>query len=87
MSRIRGQGGEFAAESGRDSVVDEAVRRTDVVLSAKAPRYISSGERPSSKPMFNGNTRMRVSVPGASKMYMTLGGKKSMERLREFEWL
>lgn len=84
MPCVGGQGAEFAAE---DSVVMVAALKVTRRPLPKSPRYIPSVTMTASSNVSVGNTKPRARVPGASKAYMTLGGKKSMERLREFEWL
>lgn len=74
-------GAEAAAEGGRDGVIVFPAFKGFGGSRVKLPQYT----RPRAGTTNDG--RARVRVEGATKAWMTLGGKKSKERLGEIEWL
>jgi hypothetical protein len=87
VSRVGGQGAEFAAESGRLGVVAGPGRKRGGTLRIEIPRSPSYRKETVEAARSSSGTRAKVTVPSASRAYLTLGGGKSVERLKQFEWL
>jgi hypothetical protein len=87
VPRVGSQGAKSAAESGRVGVVAAPGRERGGTLRIEIPRSPSYSRESVGAAKPSSSLRAKTAVASASRTYLTLGGSKSIERLKQFEWL